>query len=246
MGTHQKRLQKISWRILVDNYKKFINTFLENDYKDVFFNELTSDKNQLIIRHDVDLDCELAYEMSNIEKDMGIKSSYFFLLTNESYNLLSDRNKKIVSKIKNNGHNISLHFDCSLYDDFRKGLKEEISIFESVFDVKLDIVSIHKPTDIFMEERNDIDFIGNTYEDKYFQNTSYHADSGGEFRYGNPLESDSFKRNDNIHLVVHPVWWTMDKILDVSVVDELLEKKNNRLKTHFKQTVKNYKEYVDV
>ena len=81
MGTHQKRLQKISWRILVDNYKKFINTFLENDYKDVFFNELTSDKNQLIIRHDVDLDCELAYEMSNIEKDMGIKSSYFFLLT---------------------------------------------------------------------------------------------------------------------------------------------------------------------
>ena len=69
---HQKRLLNISWRMWVDSYKKFINAFLKSGYKDIFFDELTSDKNQLIIRHDVDLDCELAYEMSNLEKDMGI------------------------------------------------------------------------------------------------------------------------------------------------------------------------------
>jgi len=227
----------------VDSYKKFINTFLKSGYKDIFFDELTSDKNQLIIRHDVDLDCELAYEMSNLEKDMGIKSSYFFLLTNESYNLLSDRNKEIVFGIKNNGHKVSLHFDASLCDDIRKGLKKEISIFENIFDVRLDIVSIHKPTDIFMTNRNDIDFIRNTYENKYFLDTGYFADSGGAFRYGNPLDSDVFKKNDNIHLVIHPIWWTMNKILNVSVIDKLLKDKNDRLKNHFKQTIKTYKEY---
>ena len=65
--------------MLISNYKSFISKFVKNGYKFIFFDELNKSKsNQVILRHDIDLDIDLAYEMAIIENSMGIKSTYFF------------------------------------------------------------------------------------------------------------------------------------------------------------------------
>ena len=41
-----------------------------------------------LVRHDVDFDIELAYNLALIENEMNIKATYFILTTCENYNVL--------------------------------------------------------------------------------------------------------------------------------------------------------------
>ena len=52
--------------------------------------------------------------------------------------------------------------------------------------------------------------VTNTYDDKFFNKTKYFSDSRGQFNYGNPLDSDEFKKGLNIQLLTHPIWWIGD------------------------------------
>ena len=95
------------------NYYKLLEGFKTNGYKTIFFDELT-DTNQLIIRHDIDYDCKLAYTMSLIEKENDVKSTYFFMMSNPVYNIFSKENRDYIKGIKENGHTISIHFDPTI------------------------------------------------------------------------------------------------------------------------------------
>ena len=195
--------------MVIDDYKSFIDRFKNNNYKSVFFSEFDSEnKNQLLLRHDIDQDCSIAKELSIIEKKLNVKSTYFFLLSNNSYNLISSENIKIVNQIKSNGHKISLHFDPTLYKNAADGLKKEINIFEQTFNEKVDIISYHRPLKEYLgsDNKKTLNFT-NTYEDKFFRFTKYFSDSRGKFGYGNPLNSNEFKKGMNIQLLTHPIWW---------------------------------------
>ena len=116
------------------NYESFISSFQSQGYNFISFNQLDLNKNsQIIMRHDIEVDIDLAYKMAIIEKDLGIKSTYFFLLCNESYNLISDKNSLIIKNIADMGHTISLHFDMSIYKNPIENLKNELKIFDDVF-----------------------------------------------------------------------------------------------------------------
>ena len=69
---------------------------------------LITKNNQLIIRHDIDLDIDLALEIARIENSINAKSTYFSVRS-ESYNLLSTENVEKVKKIKSRSHKISIH-----------------------------------------------------------------------------------------------------------------------------------------
>ena len=65
---------------LLGNYKLFISEFLENKYITKFFTDDIQTKNSLIIRHDIDFDVNLARKIAIIEHELGIASTFFFLL----------------------------------------------------------------------------------------------------------------------------------------------------------------------
>ena len=204
---------------MIDKYIKYLKAFLSADYTFKFFDELdiTKDK-QIILRHDIDLDCKLALEMAQLESYFDIKSTYFFLLSNDSYNLLSNTNLDIVNQIKSFGHKISLHYDPTIYIDKQKSLEQEIKIFEEILNVKVDIISLHRPSPEYLESDKQI---------KYF------ADSRGSFRYGDPLDSIEFKNKKNIQLLIHPFWWVVDSKNKKECVDIVYNKKCLQMKNHF-------------
>ena len=178
--------------MIIGNYLTFIKKFVNKKYNTVFFNEYNLKKsNQLLLRHDIDHDCKIAYEMSCLEKKLNIKSTYFFLLRNNSYNLISDENFNYVKKIEENGHMISLHFDPTIYRQVNEGLKKEIDVFQNLFNVKVEIISLHRPLKNMLGSENMkiLDF-RNTYEDLYFKKTKYFSDSRGKFRFGSPFLSN--------------------------------------------------------
>tara|TARA_R110002012_G_scaffold107343_1_gene249025 strand:- start:3087 stop:3755 length:669 start_codon:yes stop_codon:yes gene_type:complete len=220
---------------MLGDYKNFITTFINKGYKCIFFNKLEEDKNnQLIIRHDIDLDCKLALELAIIEYKLNIQSTYFFLLTNNSYNLLSKENIDIVKNIQNMGHKVSLHYDPTLSNLL--GLETELNIFKQIFG-PVDIISLHRP-----QLKNQLENIKypTTYDNKYFENTAYFADSRGSFRYGHPFNSDDFKQNKNIQLLLHPFWWVVNSKNKDECINKVLEGKNKDLNQHFQNSLKFY------
>ena len=76
---------------LLGDYEKFVNAFLDKNYLFISYDELDlkNDK-QVILRHDVDVSIDLALKMAILENNSNVKSTYFFLLSNLSYNLLAD------------------------------------------------------------------------------------------------------------------------------------------------------------
>jgi len=222
--------------MIIDNYSNFLKKFINKNYRTVFFDEYNlSGSNQLILRHDIDQDCEIAYKLSCIENQLNIKSTYFFLLRNNSYNLISEENVNFVNKIKDNGHLISLHFDPTLYKNVNKGLKKEIDVFENIFNEKVKIISLHRPLKNMLGSENMkvLDF-PNTYEDIFFKKTKYFSDSRGEFRYGSPFDSFEYKQGYNIQLLVHPIWWIGEGITVEERINWFRKHKNNNLENSLK------------
>lgn len=195
----------------LESYYSLLKKFIDADYKFIFFDDFKSNVNgQLLLRHDVDQDCGYALELAKIENSLGVISTYFFLLRNDSYNLFSDKNREKIRMIKSLGHSISLHFDPLLYKNPEQGLLLEKSIFESIFNEKINIISFHRPPENFLGSKGKkLLNSPNTYEDRFFKEIEYFSDSRGEFRYGHPTDSKGFNEGKSIQLLIHPIWWVL-------------------------------------
>tara|TARA_B110000438_G_scaffold224567_1_gene218367 strand:- start:2581 stop:3267 length:687 start_codon:yes stop_codon:yes gene_type:complete len=227
--------------MLIGDYKKLLQSIIDKKYSFVKFGDIDNNKDsQIILRHDIDLDIDLALDMAIIENTLDIKSTYFFLLTNDSYNLISERNSSLLMKIKQLGHSISLHFDMEIYKDPKKGLEIELDIFKKNFQERVDIVSIHRPSQDFLKNPNGYFNVNNSYEDIFTKNAKYFADSGGNFKYGSPVNSKAFRKNENLQLLIHPIWWINSENTIKETVNKTIDNKRNKLEEHFKKNIKTY------
>ena len=188
-------------------YQTLIANFLESGYKTDFFNTSVNQSRVLIIRHDIDFDIDYAHQLSLQEDELGIQSSYFFLLHSKAYNLFEKSNLDKVKSIISRGHKASIHFDPTLYEDIEAGFAAEKQLFETILKVKIEFISIHRPSDYFINNPNTICGVEHTYSPVFFEKIKYFADSQGQFRYGHPLDSAEFKNKKSIQLLIHPIWW---------------------------------------
>lgn len=128
-------------------YSELINSLKLNGYSPIRFCDV-SEKivSPAIIRHDVDLDLKKALEIAQLENDLGVKSTYFVLISSEYYNLLAGENLRSVFRILELGHEIGLHFDISAYDkdiSLEEVMCKELKLLESIIGTKVQSVSWH-------------------------------------------------------------------------------------------------------
>ena len=187
------------------NYIKLINLFKKQGY---FFKDYLNFKKKrcVILRHDVDFDLESAEEIAYIESKQKIKSNFFFMISNNFYNIFSKNNQRIIKNIKHLGHSISLHYDHKNYKNIKQGLNFEKKAFEKVFNSKISMISIHRPGK-FLNKSIKFNLIKHTYENRYFKEIKYFSDSGGHFKYGSPITSEEFRNKKSMQLLIHPIWW---------------------------------------
>src|SRR4051794_14022454 len=62
-------------------------------------------------RHDVDASVHRALVLARIEAELGVRSTYFFALRSEFYNLLESGVTRRAREILELGHWLGLHFD---------------------------------------------------------------------------------------------------------------------------------------
>lgn len=220
------------------NYIKLINQFKKQGYlfKD-YFN--FKKKGCVILRHDVDFDLESAEEIAHIEKKQKIKSNFFFMISNNFYNIFSKNNQRIIKKIQYLGHNISLHYDHKNYNNIKEGLNFEKKAFEKIFNSKIQIISIHRPGK-FLDKSIKFNLVKHAYENCYFNEIKYFSDSGGHFKYGDPIKSQEFRNKKSMQLLIHPIWW-VSKGKNSS--EKLKHWMNNRLAFYRREISENCKTF---
>ena len=93
-------------------YKMFLKAFLRGNYNHMSFYQIQktiaqtfSDDKLTILRHDVDRLPINALKIAQIEKENGIKGTYYFRIVPESYDI------EIMKRIAELGHEIGYHYE---------------------------------------------------------------------------------------------------------------------------------------
>lgn len=240
-----------------NDYKEIIRIIKSTDRYMDYHKALTSDK-FILMRHDVEYSVERAYELAKVESSMDFTSTFFFQWTNNSYNILSRKNKDLIKDMHERGHTIGLHFALNGMTDMeqiRKQIAKEMDILNSMFEFKIDTFSIHRPSKDVLRENIKLPGIINAYQDEFFtfaenvtENTpvsvKYLSDANHIWRYGYPDEKNILE-NDKVQILTHPFAWCKKGYDNFDNYKSLLKEKYIELVNSVDNECKDFGEYKD-
>ena len=240
-----------------NDYKEIIRIIKSTDCYMDYHKALTSDK-FILMRHDVEYSVERAYELAKVESSMDFTSTFFFQWTNNSYNILSRKNKDLIKDMHERGHTIGLHFALNGMTDMeqiRKQIAKEMEILNSMFEFKIDTFSIHRPSKDVLRENIKLPGLINAYQDEFFtfaenvtENTpvsvKYLSDANHIWRYGYPDEKNILE-NDKVQILTHPFAWCKKGYDNFDNYKSLIKEKYIELVNSVDNECKDFGEYKD-
>ncbi len=170
--------------------------------------------NAVILRHDIDFSIFKALEMAKIESKSNIRATYFVLMSSPFYNTLSFENLNALKEISNLGHEIGLHYDCTLFEGLSQGQMNQrmqllIGTLELMTGIKVSSISQHKPASSQLHPQ--FNNYRDAYAPQFTKEIAYLSDSRMYFGVSDILAF--FKKNPRSQFVIHPIWWN-EKLLD--------------------------------
>ena len=207
-----------------DAYFTLIDLLKHHKYPIVGYKEALECPRCAILRHDVDTSLEKAAEMAAIEGDMGVKASYFILLTTDFYNAASARGQKSIERILAAGHEVGLHLDEVLYKNFTQeqmisAVSREKNILSDICKQEITTISLHRPSVGMLNSDFQIPGMLNVYGNTFFRQFKYVSDSRRNWREPvvDVINSGLY---DRLHILTHPFWYhNQEKSLSDTVRD---------------------------
>lgn len=191
-----------------DRYRAFLEGFLDRGFRFGSF-ESEPGSGTVILRHDVDWSPRKALTMAEIESDVGVTSTFFFLTSSPMYNPLNDRTREVVAEIESLGHRVGLHFDTHQYwsgepeaGAVSRRVDFEQEVLAGVADRVDSSVSFHNPPEWVLNES--FDGFVNAYASRFLSEIEYVADSNQRWTDEEPVLADSVEA---VQVLTHPVLW---------------------------------------
>lgn len=226
-----------------EGYVKLLNLLIDKGYNFCFYDEIDEDKKTVILRHDVDYTIDNALSMAKVEHNLGVKSTYFFLLTTDFYNLYSRNATEKLQKILSLGHGIGLHFDEKRYDvytvdDVKQYVQKEITLLSELLNREVNVVSMHRPSKLILNNDIQFDNIINSYSSKFFNEIKYISDSRMYWRE-DPIQTINSDSYYQLHVLTHPFWFftegkTMKEKLE-TFIRHAMENRYDNINDNFRQ-----------
>lgn len=227
--------------LIYSYYRDMLAKYRDAGYRYLSFPEALRDPSQqpsfVLIRHDIDFDLVAARKMAEIDFEMGIQSTFFFMVRTMHYNIFSAEGSAEIEKILQMGHHLGLHFDCAAYpdsftvDELGAHCTREADMMEQWFDKPVEIVSFHRPSPIVMS--GDPALSGHrphTYQKVFTEKMHYYSDSRGEWRHNYPSELDTFTTRGSMHLLIHPIWWHEEAKLPLESMNDYIARSKTELR----------------
>lgn len=193
-------------------YTDLVQLLRDERYEFCSYHDVEKFKKTFILRHDVDFTIEKALEMAILENEIGVKSTYFVLLSTDFYNVFSKESFEKLEKIMSLGHEIGLHFDEKRYDiksveDMSFHVKKETNILGELLNKEIKVISMHRPSKLVLESDIHFENLINSYSSFFFKSVKYLSDSRMNWRedvYG-VIKSNKFNK---LHILTHPFWYS--------------------------------------
>lgn len=193
-----------------DWYRSFLRDLSAGGYRFRAYDE-ELEPGAALLRHDVDLSPRRALRIAHVEADLGVTSTFFFLLSSPMYNPLDRPVREAIGTIQGLGHDVGLHFSTHQYwpasdppgeSTLVERVEGEQRILSTVAERPIDTVSFHIPPDWVLERR--IEGLESTYEPRFFDEIGYVADSNQRWRDAYPM-ADGLP--DRVQVLTHPGLW---------------------------------------
>lgn len=228
-----------------ESYRQLIWSFIRQGYSVTSFDAVQADRKDLLIRHDVDFLPEAVLPIADIENEMGVSASYFFLLKSPFYKVQDKATLEVISALISGGHVVGLHFDASLYPSSLKELEQavagECKAFESLVRQRIDIISFHRPSSALLGYRHTLAGRPHTYMPEFFNDIGYCSDSRGCWRHGKPIDHPCVTAGRALQLLTHPIWWAFDDAGDrVQALNRVVKKLGPAIRSAIADTVSGY------
>lgn len=194
------------------SYSHYQDTLKKIKKTHEFTNFVDCSDNDIILRHDVDISLSSALKMAKIEKNLGIKSTFFILFQAELYNPFSTDSTSTIKEILKMGHHLGLHFDSSFIIknklDPSETIKKEIEIMEQHYNTEIKVISPHDPGVSMKLSLKLPKGVFNAFSEPFIKNRKYLSDSVQNWREG--CFCQHFENYDRLQVLVHPIWWSTD------------------------------------
>lgn len=200
-------------RFAFDWYESFLRTVDEAGYQFGRYGGGGVEPGTTLLRHDVDLSPFRARKMAELETELGIHSTYFFMVASPMYNVFNATTRETIADIADMGHDVGLHFSTHQYwaadaipddDTVAKRVLADRDALSAVAD-PIETVSFHIPPDPVL--RRSFERFPSTYEPRFFTDIGYIADSDQRWR-SDPPRVEQF--DERVQLLVHPGLWGED------------------------------------
>ncbi len=192
------------------DYRALIGLLRDNGYAFSSYVNYPGTGKCVILRHDIDYSLEQAVKLARLEKELGVRSTYFVLLSSDFYNPASSSSYRNLHELLDLGHNIGLHFDETAYDYDRFGIdyyiRKEARILSDLIDVNISSFSLHRPNRFTIETQIRIPGLINSYGEEFFNGFKYLSDSRRHWR--EPVEEIIQKGEyEKLHILTHAFWY---------------------------------------
>lgn len=197
------------------NYQRLIKLALSQGFKFILYSdEYIEDRKDVLWRHDVEFEPDIALRMAEIEASMKIQASYFFQLHSPYYNLFDSHYSKVFLHIKELGHHVGLHFDCRYWritDEAQldKFITIDKDFMETNLGVQVDTFSFHNTTP-FTKECQAFTYGGllNVYSSFFKEHYNYCGDSLGYWRFDRLEDVLMTSSVQHLQVLTHDANWS--------------------------------------
>lgn len=227
------RMAKTRYRFI--GFKE-IETYMGNDREPA-----------LILRHDIDASPHRALALAKIEKQEGVKATFFVQLDSYFYNVFEKDVLTILRKISQLGFSLGLHISISKYEinldeaAIEEMIRFEKQILERFLDVNLEAVSFHDPSKKLLSLATDYTYAGlvNSYAKKITEKFMYVSDSNGYWRYKKLSEMLNDPDATRLQVLLHPEWWQKRPMQPWEKIERCVEGRRENQKSTYINNLKN-------
>lgn len=230
------------------SYRELLKLLSRNQYVFSSYDNYTLSSKSVILRHDIDYSIEQSVRIARLEKELGVGSTYFVLLSSDFYNPASSQSYKSLHEIIKLGHRIGLHFDETAYNydvfPLEYYIRKEARILSDLLDVNINAFSLHRPNQRTIETKLAIPGLVNSYGEEFFHGFKYLSDSRRRWR--EPVE-EIIKSNEylRLHILTHAFWYhDSDETIQETIQHFIHSAGRERIKS-LKENISSLEEIVE-
>jgi len=199
----------------------------------------------VIWRHDVEYCVPEMSVLAGIDKEEGIKSTFFVQLHSELYNFWDQDTVSQIRQWVAWGHELGLHFDCGYYGsqifaDMEKTILSEKKLLEDIYGARIFSFSYHNPNNESLQYQENYGGLINAYNKDFFCGPiTYVSDSNGRWREKTIRDVLEDPGTTRAQVNTHDTWWTDARIPQI-------EKLEAAIMRGARQKISNYRGYANV